>query len=186
MAYPYTYKLKFPLEKYRVDRSFLKKCSYRNGQGKWIYWGLHLGEDYKAKPNTPVYAIGRGKVVYSKLHSGLSSAQRNWCNIIIIAHKNPVTKSIFFSVYGHLKERFVERGSKVDFGYKIGTIAPKNTEENGWCGETHLHFAIYKGLWRGIVLSGYYKESQKRIKISDWAKPNRFIREYKNKTITNK
>lgn len=181
MAYSYTHKLRFPLEKYRIDRGFLKKCNYRNERGKWENWGLHLGEDYNEQPNTPVFAIGKGRVIYSKLHPG-NHSKRNWGNIIIIAHKNPVDKNVFFSLYGHLNERLVERGDKVKFGQKIGTIAPKNSKENGWWGETHLHFAIYKGLWRDSVLPGYYRENQKRTKISDWAKPNRFIREYNKQT----
>lgn len=178
MAYPYTYKLRFPLRQYRVDRGFLKKCSYRDKKNQWLDWGAHLGEDYNAEPNTAIHAIGRGKVVYSELHAGLSPSNRNWGNIIIIAHKNPVTKKIFFSLYGHLKERFVDRGDRVKFGQKIGTIAPANTKENGWWGKPHLHLAIYKGLWLNKVLPGYYKSSHKRTKIADWLKPNIFIRQY--------
>jgi murein DD-endopeptidase MepM/ murein hydrolase activator NlpD len=178
MAYPYTYKLRYPLESYHIDRGFLKECSYRDGKGKWKKWGLHLGEDYNKEPGTPVYSIGKGRVVWSKLHPGLDPDKRNWGNIVIVAHKNPKTKKPFFSVYGHLKKRLVERGAKVRIGQKIGIIAPANTKENGWWGESHLHFEIFIGEWQDKVLPGYYRKEMKDIKLFDWVKPNRFIRFY--------
>jgi len=53
-------------------------------------------------------AVGRGKVVYSACHPG-SKEKRNWGNVIIIAHKHPKTKKVFFSLYGHLAERLVKK-----------------------------------------------------------------------------
>lgn len=102
MAYLYTPKLVFPLKNYKVNSyKFGENCSYDG-----VYWGIHLGEDVNCKTGTKVRSCGRGKVVYSRKHSG-SKKGRNWGNIIIVAHKNPKTKKVFFSLYGHLKRRNV-------------------------------------------------------------------------------
>ncbi len=178
MAYPYTKKLRLPLASYKISRNFLSKAKNRV-KGKWVFWGIHLGEDINCPENTPVFTIGKGRVIYSNLHPGRAD-RPNWGNIIIIAHKNPLTKKPFFSLYGHLKKRSFERGEKVKFGQQIGLIASKNTPENGWWGKAHLHFGIYQGIWKNKVLPGYYKKDQQRTKVKDWLKPKQFIKLYDN------
>ena len=183
MAYAYTPELRFPLAVHRISRGFLKDCSYRDSNNKWVHWGLHLGEDYNTKPGVAVYALGKGKVVYSALHPGLGPAKRNWGNIIIIAHKNLATKKVFFSLYGHLGKKLVNKKDKVTIGQKIGTIAAANTKENGWWDDAHLHFAIYRGLWKGKVLPGYYKAGQHRTRVKDWVSPHEFVRQYHKSSL---
>ncbi len=179
MAYPYTPKLEFPLEKWRLNNCRFKQRDEYDGKD----WGLHLGEDCNIKAGTLVRAIGRGKVVYSALHATKKSPKRggyrNWGNIIIIAHKNPETKRVFFSLYGHLGKRLVEKGDKVERGQKIGTVALAWSQANGWWEESHLHLAIYVGLWRGVVLPGYFsKKTEKRTKLKYWRGPTKFIENY--------
>jgi len=178
MAYPYTPYISFPLKNYEVNGTPFKKECVIDG----VCWGFHLGEDCNIRAGTKVLAIGKGKVVYSALHSSSRSpkrgGKRNWGNIIIIAHKDPRSKASFFSLYGHLGKRLVEKGDRVDKGDVIGTIAKGWTKENGWWSESHLHFAIYKGPWEGRVLPGYYKKDQKRTKLRYWLKPSEFIRKY--------
>lgn len=172
MAYPYTPKLKFPLGKYKVSKwKFKYKASYYG-----VDWGIHLGEDITVPAGTRVKCIGRGKVVYSALHEG-TKKKRNWGNIVIIAHKNPKTKKPFFSLYGHLKKPHVKKGESMELGKVIGVVGKKNTFENGWW-PAHLHFGIYIGPWKGKALVGYWKQNQKRTKISYWKEPSRFIRNY--------
>jgi len=178
MAYPYTKKLDLPLKNYKINGGrFKEKYVIDN-----IFWGLHLGEDCNVRAGTKVLAVGRGRVVYSALHSSAQSpkrgGKRNWGNIIIIAHKNPITKKVFFSLYGHLSERFIKRGDKVDKGDVIGRIAKSWTKENGWWDESHLHFALYIGPWDGKVLPGYFREGQKRTKLKYWLEPSQFIKKY--------
>jgi len=179
MAYPYTSKLVFPLEDWKVNYCKFRQRDEYDGK----LWGLHLGEDCIIKPGTPVKAIGRGKVVYSKLHATKKSPKqggyRNWGNIIIIAHKNPKTKKVFFSLYGHLGNRLVEKGDRVDIGQKIGTVGRAWSQQNGWWEDAHLHFAIYTGPWEGRVLPGYWKSTQKRTKLRYWAAPTKFIKNYR-------
>ena len=181
MAYPYTPKLNFPLKNYKINGSwFRKRCIIDNA-----FWGFHLGEDCNIRADTKVLAIGRGRVVYSALHSTERSprrgGRRNWGNIVIIAHKNPKTRRVFFSLYGHLKRRFVRKGKRIDKGDVIGTIAKGWTKENGWWSESHLHFALYQGPWERKVLPGYFRKDQKRTKLNYWAKPSKFIRDYDKK-----
>ena len=175
MAYPHTPKLNFPLKEYKVNSyKFREDCKY-----KGIRWGIHLGEDINRKAGTKVKAIGTGSVIYSKLHPG-TKKHSNWGNIIIIAHKYPKAKKVFFSLYAHLAKRYVQKGDKVKQGKIIGTIGKANTPEGGWWPDAHLHFAIYKGGWKGKVLPGYWKKSQKRTRLRDWETPTKFINKYTN------
>jgi murein DD-endopeptidase MepM/ murein hydrolase activator NlpD len=174
MAYPHTYKLDFPLKKYEVNSyKFKQKCTY----GK-VCWGVHLGEDINIKAGTAVKSIGRGKVVYSKLHAG-TQKKANWGNIIIIAHKHPKTRKVFFSVYAHLQNRLVKKGDRVELGQKIGTVAKAKTAQNGMWQDAHLHFAIYTGPWKNKVLPGYWKKGTKLTKLFFWQAPAKFIKNYK-------
>ena len=181
--YPYTPELSFPLEHWEVnDVGFLQDQNYSG-----VNWGKHLGEDCLTEPGTPVFAIGRGRVVYSALHASSTPPEdegkkgSNWGNIIIIAHKNPKTDQVFFSVYGHLGERLVTTGEDVERGQKIGTVGRGWTRENGWWKNSHLHFAIYVGPWIGVVLPGAYRnESRRRTKLKYWKNPTRYVQNYNN------
>ncbi|HBP00705.1 MAG: hypothetical protein UY41_C0018G0010 [Candidatus Moranbacteria bacterium GW2011_GWE1_49_15] len=173
MAYRHTPKLDFPLKGYAVDAlDFGERGVYAGTD-----WGVHLGEDVLRRGGTKVYSAGRGKVVYSELHPG-SKEKGNWGNVIIIAHKNPKNGKAFFSLYGHLGERFKEKGDRVEIREAIGVVGKANTPENGWWDEEHLHFSIYTGPWEGKVLPGYFKSGQKRTKLSFWKDPSNYIRKY--------
>lgn len=169
MLYPYAYKLNLPIPKYKVSGfCFGQECTH-----KGVYWGIHLGEDVGCPAGTKVMSIGRGTVVYSALHPG-SKTKGNWGNIIIIAHKNPKSKRIFYSLYGHLQSRLVKKGDSVKLGQPIGTVGKAYTPENGWW-PAHLHFAIYIGPWNGKGLPGYWKKGSQRTKLSYWKEPTKFI-----------
>jgi murein DD-endopeptidase MepM/ murein hydrolase activator NlpD len=177
MAYPHTPNLNFPFKEWKANSyKFKERCSYDG-----IFWGEHLGEDCNTKAGTIVKTIGRGKVVYSALHASKESTKqggrRNWGNIIIIAHKHPTGK-VFFSFYGHLGKRLVKKGDRVEEGQKIGRVAPAWSQSNGWWEDAHLHLAIYFGPWRGKVLPGYWKESDRKILLEDWVAPTKFILKY--------
>ncbi len=174
MAYPYTRNLIFPLEKYRVNSyKFKQDCIYKS-----IHWGTHLGEDVNRPAGTKIMSIGKGKVVYSALHTG-AKERGNWGNIIVIAHKHPKNKIIFFSLYAHMQKRFVEKGQSVELGQQVGIVGKANTPENGWWKEEHLHFSIYLGPWEKKILPGYWKKGSKRTKMNYWKEPTKFINKYK-------
>jgi murein DD-endopeptidase MepM/ murein hydrolase activator NlpD len=151
-----------------------------------IDWGRHMGVDIKASAGTKVFCIGRGTVVYSKIHPGEFSPEgkvqkRNWGGIVIIAHEKPKNKKIFYSLYGHLGKRFVKKGDSVEMGEMIGTIGKSMTESNGIWKEEHLHLAIYTGPFHDRVLPGYYKKENKITKILYWKDPLNFISRYNKK-----
>lgn len=174
MAYPLTPKLQFPLEGYRVNSyDFGEDCTYDG-----VRWGIHLGEDMNRRAGTKVRAIGRGRVVYATLHAG-SPKRRNWGNVVIVAHKHPKTRKVFFSLYAHLGERYVKKGQRVELSDVVGTVGSANTPENGWWEDAHLHFSIYTGPWRGRVLPGYYREDQKLTRLSWWHRPSEWVSQYR-------
>ncbi|KKT88084.1 MAG: hypothetical protein UW87_C0018G0010 [Candidatus Moranbacteria bacterium GW2011_GWC2_45_10] len=173
MAYPYARKLDFPFADYKVNALDFGA----HGEYEGVDWGIHLGEDCLRPRGEKVKAIGKGRIVYSTLHPG-TKEKGNWGNVIIIAHKNPKNKKVFFSLYGHLGKRLKEKGDKVEIGEAIGVVGKRNSPENGWWDEEHLHFSIYTGPWEGKVLPGYFKKNQRRTKLSHWKRPTDFIAGY--------
>lgn len=173
MTYPITKRIIYPLKNYKVNSfEFLEECVYDN-----VFWGKHLGEDVNVKAGANVKAIGQGKVVLADFFMG-SKKKRNWGGVVIIAHKNPKTKENFFSLYGHLGKIIVQKEDKIRIGQVVGKIAKRLTPENGWWEDSHLHFAIYKGKWKGKALPGYFRKVQNLTNLKDWTKPSEFINDY--------
>jgi len=182
MPYRYTDKLIFPLGDFKHTALDFNEISFYDQK----YWGIHLGMDFNSKTGTKIFSIGRGVVVYSKLHLGEFNPdgtikQRNWGGIIIIAHKNPQDKKIFYSLYGHLGKRYVKKGDKVEAGDLIGKVGASMSESNGIWESEHLHFSIYRGPFYGKVLPGYYKKENENTELAHWSDPVKFIKEYNAK-----
>jgi len=179
MAYRKTPKINFPLGDFKnVSLQFNQPGTY---DAK--FWGTHLGVDFDAKEDTKIFAIGRGIVVYSRLHPGEFSAdgkilQRNWGGIVIIAHKNPQDKKVFYSLYGHLGRRYVKKGDSIEMGDLLGAVGKSMSESNGIWADEHLHFAIYSGPFHGKVLPGYYKGEESMTRLEYWSDPINFINNY--------
>lgn len=179
MAYKNTPILNFPLGNFKnISLAFGQPSLYDK-----TYWGMHLGADLVARANTKVFAIGRGVVVYSKLHPGEFSedgkiAKRNWGGLIVIAHRNPKTKKLFYSVYGHLGTRYLKKGDVAEMGELIGLVGKSMSESNGGWEKEHLHFGIFTGIFKGQVLPGYLREDEDRTRTEDWAEPISFINNY--------
>lgn len=172
MAYLSTPKLTFPLEDYAVTGHSFGKRSVYDG----VLWGIHLGEDSTVPAGTDVRAAGRGTVVYAALHSG-DEEKGNWGHLIIIRHKHPKRKLVFYTLYGHLGTSFKYIGDKVEIGEPIGFVGEGHTTENGYW-DAHLHFAIYTGPWKNEVLPGYWKDGDTRTRPEWWESPSEFIRNY--------
>ena len=171
MSCPIARKLVFPLKSYRVNGLGFGE---RVTAGRIL--GVHLGEDVVMPAGTEVVCAGNGEVVYSALHPG-SPIKGNWGNIVIVGHRKPKTKVIFYSLYGHLDAPLSKKGDLVKIGQKIGVIAAAHTPENGWWKE-HLHFAIYTGPWTGTVLPGYFQKNSGRTKLEYWQNPSEYIGSY--------
>ena len=179
MAYRNTPKLQFPLKETKKISSVFRERSIFDKR----FWGIHLGIDIDVPAGTEVFSIGRGVVVYSKLHAGEFSSdgkilKRNWGGIIIIAHKNIKTRNIFYSLYGHLGKRYLKKGDTVEIGELLGTVGKSMTESNGIWEQEHLHFAIYSGPFHSKVLPGYYNNEKDIKNLKYWKEPLEFIRKF--------
>jgi murein DD-endopeptidase MepM/ murein hydrolase activator NlpD len=186
MAYRFTPNLMFPIGNFRNITSGFGEMNIYDDK----LWGKHLGVDIASPYETKIFSIGRGVVVYSKLHPGEFSEEsgellkRNWGGIVIIAHKDPQTKKNFYSIYGHLGKRYVKRGDSVEMGGLIGLVGKSMSESNGAWDEEHLHFGIYTGPFHGKVLPGYFKEeSPIQTDLDDWKEPISFIKSYNPRNI---
>lgn len=176
MAYLLTPQLRFPLDKYRPTGLPFGKRAEHGG----VFWGVHLGEDCAASAGTDVFAPGRGTVVYAALHPG-SAEKGNWGHIIIIRHKRPKTKLVFYTLCAHLGTLFKKIDDQTEYGEPIGFVGEGMTPENGFW-EAHLHFAVYTGPWKDghAVLPGYWKPNDQRTRLKWWKHPSRFVEEYES------
>lgn len=176
MSYPRPERLVLPVEGYVVTgRAFLEEAVI-GGEP----WGIHLGEDVLASPGTSVHAVGDGVVVYAALRAGRFRRRGSWGNIVIIGHTHMADGQPFYSMYGHLGERYCVEGNRVACGEAIGTVGAGRTRANGWWPEPHLHFALYRGPWEGNVLPGYFREEDERTKLEYWLPPSAFVNEYRS------
>lgn len=183
MTFPAPQKLQHPVEPYNVSGHHFSKIIRR----WWVLWATHLGDDIVVSPNTPVKAIGDGKVIWSEMRPG-DELNRNWGGLIIIAHQcsfNPRERDnkVFYSLYGHMKGLKVKKDEPVKTGQPIGMIAESYTPENGWWKIPHLHFGIYTGPWENKVLPGYNRVEERRTKTKWWRDPGNFISSYNKQEL---
>jgi septal ring factor EnvC (AmiA/AmiB activator) len=83
------------------------------------------GIDIQADRGEPVQSVFAGRVLYSEWYKGFG-------NLMIIDHGNQ-----YYSVYGHLEERFKQKGDKVETSETIGTVG-----DTGSVTGTGLYFEI--------------------------------------------
>ncbi len=111
--------------------------------------GAHLGSDLNGigggatDEGAPVYAAGRGLVIYSGCPSDA------WGNVVILAHRCPDGR-IIQSLYAHLKERSVKRGALLARGEQVGTIGGADGQY-----VPHLHLEFIESLRVEAGLPGY-------------------------------
>ncbi len=86
---------------------------------------FHEGDDFKAYPNTNIYAAHDGTVVYS------SSRMSGYGNMVIIKWHGIMT------VYAHNNRNLVKKGSSVRKGGLIATVG-----STGRVTGPHLHFEV--------------------------------------------
>ena len=94
---------------------------------------FHAGIDLAAREGTPVLAPGDGRVVFA----GRFPLNRNvrwwrYGNVVVLKHGDR-----YVSIFAHLEEISVRRGSQIVRGEQIGTVG--NT---GWSTSPHLHFEV--------------------------------------------
>ncbi len=94
---------------------------------------FHSGLDLAAIEGTPVMASGGGRVVFADRYP-LRRNVRWWRygNVVVVAHG-----ARYLTIYAHLHEITVRRGTTVHRGEQIGTVG--NT---GWSTSPHLHYEV--------------------------------------------
>ncbi len=111
--------------------------------------GAHLGSDLNGigggatDEGAPVYAMGRGLVVYSGCPAPA------WGNVVILAHRCPDGR-VIQSLYAHLKDRKVKRGSLIARGEQVGSIGGADSQY-----VPHLHLELIESLRIEAGLPGY-------------------------------
>ena len=120
-------KIEFPLEKqFPLGSGFGPRGSLGGGK---IKAHNHKGQDIAAPTGTKVKSVDDGVVV----RSSPVAQGGGYGNFIIIKHKD------FYSAYGHLSKREVNKGDTVKKGQLIGLVG-----STGLSTGPHLHFEIRK------------------------------------------
>ena len=120
-------KLEFPLEKkFPLGSGFGPRGALAGGR---IKAHNHKGQDIAAPTGTKVKSVDDGVVVRST-PPGQSGG---YGNFIVVKHKD------FYSAYGHLSKREVNKGDTVKKGQLIGLVG-----STGQSTGPHLHFEIRK------------------------------------------
>lgn len=115
--------------------------------------GRHTGQDLNGigGQNTdeglPVYAAGRGMVVYS------GEPSPDWGNVVVIAHRLPGQGGVVQTLYAHLSERKARVGEIVCRGERIGSIGTA-----GGRYLAHLHFEAIPSLCIEAGMPGYHPQ----------------------------
>jgi len=119
--------LEFPLEKkFPLGSGFGPRGALAGGK---IKAHNHKGQDIAAPSGTKVKSVDDGEVV----RSTPPEQSGGYGNFIVIKHKD------FYSAYGHLSKREVQKGDKVKRGELIGLVG-----STGLSTGPHLHFEIRK------------------------------------------
>lgn len=127
MIYIIHMKLEFPLEKkFPLGSGFGPRGALAGGR---IKSHNHKGQDIAAPTGTKVKSVDDGEVV----RSTPPEQSGGYGNFIVIKHKD------FYSAYGHLSKRDVQKGDKVKRGQLIGLVG-----STGMSTGPHLHFEIRK------------------------------------------
>jgi murein DD-endopeptidase MepM/ murein hydrolase activator NlpD len=94
---------------------------------------FHAGLDLAAREGTPVLASGDSRVVFAGRFP-LSRNVRWWRygNVVVLKHGER-----YVSIYAHLQEISVRRGTQLVRGEQLGTVG--NT---GWSTSPHLHYEV--------------------------------------------
>lgn len=138
---------------------------YHKARGFWP--NGHLGEDWNGNNGgdqdlgDPIYAIGGGVVVLSE------DVKLGWGNCVIVRHifREPSGKiEMVDSLYGHLLERKVKVGEKVDRGQLVGKMGSNNGMY-----PAHLHIEVRKNLAIGMNRTKFARD------YSNYYSPTAFI-----------
>jgi hypothetical protein len=134
------------------------------GFGEYVedrFTGYHVGIDFEASADTPVYAVLGGEVVFSDWVSGYGG---------VIVVRTMMSDQIQSTIYGHLDPASLPAiGSSVAEGEQIAMLGEKGPETDGE--REHLHVAMYEG--SEVRLNGYETHSSALV---SWLNPINSVR----------
>lgn len=119
---------------------------------------FHVGLDIVVPPDLPLFAPIKGVVFETLVEKGLGS----YGGIVILEHF--LSGLTFYSLYGHLKTRFlVQPGQKLEAGEIFGEVGA-GEDSGGWFTHVHLQILTEKAMAIGWKLKGYVsKEGLPRV-----------------------
>lgn len=129
----------------------------------------HLGTDYAAPRHTPIYAAGKGKVIFAGKKGGYG-------NTVIIQHDDG-----YRTLYGHMHkiDKSIKTGMYVAQGRKIGSVG-----STGLSTGPHLHFGLYKN-GNAVNPQKYLKIATSKLKEKEKEEFLVIANSYKNKLDSN-
>lgn len=113
--------------------------------------GRHTGQDLNGigggntDDGLPIYAAGRGLVVYS------GNPSPEWGEVVILAHRLPGEAGVVQTLYAHLSSREARVGEVVARGERIGAMGTANGAYLA-----HLHFEAIPSLCTEAGMPGYH------------------------------
>lgn len=125
----------------------------RYGRTAKRYSKIHQGNDLEAEPNTPIYAVCKGRIVYAFSYSSYGKAIILQCNINdlpddkqkTLRHKLNFKKDIVYFVYCHLNRIEVKKDDLIDdiskpigLSGNSGNAGSMTSISKG----SHLHFEV--------------------------------------------
>lgn len=119
--------------------------------------GLHRGQDLNGiggmdtDRGDPVYASGRGRVVYC------GEPSPDWGNVVVLLHRMPDGRFLQ-SLYAHLEDVGVRYGELVARGQRIGRVGTA-----GGRYPAHLHYEMMYSIANEAGLKGYGQDAANRI-----------------------
>jgi murein DD-endopeptidase MepM/ murein hydrolase activator NlpD len=123
--------------------------------------GYHAAVDYEVSAEeldqpVPVYAICRGRVVYSGYADGYGG---------LLIHRCTLDGEPISVIYGHLSRNgLIDEGVTVRSGQQIGYLADADSPDSGGT-RKHLHLGIHKG--KALDMRGYVQTEEELAEYID-------------------
>lgn len=123
--------------------------------------GFHAAVDYEVSADeleaeVPVFAICRGRVVYSGYAEGYGG---------LVIHRCTLDGEQISVIYGHLsREGLVKEGKTVKSGQRIGVLAEARSRDSDG-NRKHLHLGIHKG--EDLDMRGYVQTEEELAEYID-------------------
>ena len=155
----------WPVDNYRINTLYYYSWGAQHSSNVTVDGCKNQFDNYKSIDINArlqdVKAVADGEVIFSDFVNGYG-------NLIVIKHANEV-----YSMYGHLANRYFQKGADVNQGSIIGRSGNTGSSSKGY----HLHFAISKFSDPSINTWKYFRERYNlsyanEVRIANQRHPN--------------